>query len=227
MNYNHYCIFDYETGGLDTQTCQLTQICAIMINPRTLRIEPNGIFNSEIQPIFEEEKAIAAGWSPVDDKALEITKKTKAKLMEAPPFKTVWDKYLQFHKKFNPTRSTYKAPIAVGYNIINFDIPITDRICIKYGPTYKDRPSLLNIMQRYDVYNMFGSYTENDPSVTSMKLIDCAKWMGIDVSEDLLHDAFMDVKICANIFVKLMHLKRETAKQTDFSKAFAGKELMI
>lgn len=227
MNTNHYCVMDFETGGLNTETCQITQICAIMLNPRTLRVEPNGIFNSEVQPIWEEEKAIAAGWSPVDQKALDKTRKTKEKLNESPPFKIVWEKYLQFHKKFNPTRSMYKAPIMVGYNIINFDMPITERLCQKFGPTYKDRGALFSSMHCYDVFDMFEGYTENNPNIQGMTLLDCAKWMGIKVDENSLHDALTDVKVTANIFVKLLHLQREVAKQTDFTRAYKDKELLI
>jgi len=218
---------DLETSGLNTQSCQITQICAIILNPRTLRIEPNGIFNSEVQPIFDDEKAIAAGWGPVEQKALDVTRKTKEGLMQAPPFKIVWEKYLQFHKKFNPTRSAYKAPIPVGYNIINFDLPIMERLCQKYGPTYKERGSLLNPLHRYDVFDMFFGYTESDPKIQNTKLKNAADWMGIAVDENSLHDALTDVKVTANIFVKLMHLQREVAKQTDFTRAYKDKELMI
>ena len=42
-----------------------------------------------------------------------------------------------------------------------------------------------------------------------------------------LHDALTDVKVTANIFVKLMHLQREVAKQTDFTRAYRDKELLI
>lgn len=227
MNTNHFAITDIETTALNTQTCQLTQICTIILNPRTLRIETNGIFNSEIQPIWDDERAMAAGWGPVESKALEVTRKTKENLDKAPPFKIVWDKYLQFHKRFNPTRSAYKAPIFVGYNIINFDMPIIERLCLKYGPTYKDRGSLFSPMHRYDVFDMFEGYTENNPDIAGMKLSDAAQWMGIDVAEESLHDALTDTKVCANIFVKLMHLQREVAKQTDFQRAYKNKELLI
>lgn len=227
MNTNYYAITDYETSSLNTQTCQITQICTIVLNPRTLRVEPNGIFNSEIQPIWEEDRAIAAGWAPVEQKALDITRKSKEKLNESPPFKIVWEKYLQFHKKFNPTRSAYKAPIMVGYNIINFDMPITERLCQKFGPTYKDRGALFSPIHKYDVFDMFEGYTENNPTIQSQKLSDAAKWMGIKVDENSLHDALTDVKVTANIFVKLMHLQREVAKQTDFTRAYKDKELLI
>jgi DNA polymerase III epsilon subunit-like protein len=139
----------------------------------------------------------------------------------------VWEKYLQFHKKFNPTRSAYKAPIMVGYNIIGFDMPITERLCQKFGPTYKDRGALFNPIHRYDVFDMFEGYTENNPNITSMKLSDCAEWVGIKIDKDKTHDALYDVQITANIFFKLMQFQREISKQTDFSRAFAGKNLII
>lgn len=228
MNNNCYIVYDYETGGKDPKTCQLTQIAAIVLNPRTLRVEPNGIFNSEVQPIFDEEKAIAAGYGPVEDEALRITRKTKDQLMLAPPLKVVWSKFTQFVHRFNPTKSAYKAPIPVGYNIINYDNIITDRMCQLMGPTYKEKQSLISSLYAFDLLHMFMGYTDNNPAIQSRKLGDCMDWMGIDkVNQENAHDALVDVKNCANIFVKLLSLQREISKQTNFSDAFKGKDLIV
>jgi DNA polymerase III epsilon subunit-like protein len=70
-----YICFDFETGSRNPHKTQPTQLAAIALDGRTLQMK--GQFNSEIKPIFDDEKAIAAGFDPIQDEALKITKKTR------------------------------------------------------------------------------------------------------------------------------------------------------
>ena len=72
MNYRDIIVFDFETGGANPHTCQPTQIAAVAIHARKLELQPGGIFDSEIRPIIDDEKAIEAGVAPLEEKALEI-----------------------------------------------------------------------------------------------------------------------------------------------------------
>ena len=80
MNYRDIIVFDFETGGRNPHKCQPTQIAAVAVHARKLTLQPGGTFNSEMRPILDDEKAIAAGFDPLEDEALEITRKTRAKL---------------------------------------------------------------------------------------------------------------------------------------------------
>ena len=108
MNYRDIIVFDFETGGRNPHKCQPTQIAAIAIHARKLTMQPGGVFNSEMRPILDDEKAVAAGLDPVEDEALEITHKTRAKLARAPLPKTVWKKFGQFCNKYNFKRGRQK-----------------------------------------------------------------------------------------------------------------------
>jgi len=229
MNKNHFCVFDFETGGgEDPAKCQITQLSAVIINPRSLRAEPGGIFDSEVQPIFDNDKAIAAGLNPVQQEALDVTRKTKEKLMQAPSEKIVWEKFRQFIKRFNMKNSVYTAPIPVGYNIINYDMPIINRLCLQYGPTSKDRQSIFNQLYKVDLLDYFMMMTENSVNITSRKLVDMMDFMGMPSSMKAnAHDGLHDVKCTANIFIKLMHYQRAITLKTDYSKAFADSPLFI
>ena len=228
MNTNFLCVFDMETGGVNPKTCQLTQIAAVIINPRTLRLEPGGEFNSEIQPILDDEKAIAAGFDPISEEALSVTRKTREKLALAPPEKIVVEKFSQFIRKYNPSKTPYKAPIPCGYNIINYDMPIVERICEKYSLQYKGKQALFNNLYHIDMIQHFFALSENNPLIQSRKLGDCMDWLGMDKKlKENAHDALTDVKNTANMIVKMLHFYREIGKATDFKNAFLGKELLI
>jgi len=164
MNYRDIIVFDFETGGRNPHKCQPTQIAAIAIHARKLTLQPGGVFNSEMRPILDDEKAIAAGFDPVEDEALEITHKTRAKLARAPLPKTVWKKFAQFCDKYNYKKTSYYAPIAAGYNINGYDMPIVERMCQMYGPIdeKRDRQKLFNPIFTMDLMQHVYCWFENN-----------------------------------------------------------------
>jgi DNA polymerase III epsilon subunit-like protein len=232
MNYNTFIVFDLETGGRNPLKCQPTQIAAIAIHSKKLTIEPGGIFNSEIQPIFDDEKAIAAGFDPVEEKALEVTRKTREQLLKAPPAKVVWPKFAEWAKKFNYKNSSYTAPIPCGYNINGFDMPIVQRMCELYGPLNKDKKQdIFNNIFKIDMMDIVFMWTENNPDIKSRSLTSMVEYLGLSEnnSESIsnAHDALQDVKNTANILIKFLNFHRKLAAKTKFEKAFAGQELYI
>ena len=223
MNHNHFCVIDLETGSADPLKCQVTQISAIILNPRSLKPEPGGIFNSEVLPILDDMKAMALGFDPLEDEALRITNKTRAGLAAAPPEKFVWEKFCQFIYKFNLSKSVYKAPIPCGFNINNFDLKIIDRLCTKYGPA-----GIFNEVSKIDLYDLFFFFTESDPSLENRKLGTMMTWLGMpEHLKEGAHDALVDVKNAANILIKLLTFQRDIVRNNDYSKAFGGGKLYI
>jgi len=102
-------VFDFETGSRNPHKTQPTQIAALALDGRNLKVK--GTFNSEIRPILNDEKAIKEGFDPVEDEALKITGKTRAELAKAPHLKTVWKKFVSFVNKYNWKGTQYFAPI--------------------------------------------------------------------------------------------------------------------
>lgn len=229
MNNNTIIVFDLETGSANPHKCQPTQIAAIALHSRKLTVEPNGIFNSEICPIFDDEKAIAMGLDPLQDKALEITRKTREGLAQAPPLGIVWNKFVNFVNQFNYKKSSWTAPIPCGYNIINFDMPIIQRLCTQMGQVDKEgKQNLFNSIFKIDVMDMVFGWTENNPEIKSRSLAKMAEYYGLPTENiENAHDALQDVKNTANIAIKFLEFQRNIANKTKFEKAFAGQELRI
>ena len=229
MNNNTLIVFDFETGGRNPLRCQPTQIAAIALHSRKLTVEPGGIFNSEIQPILDDEKAIAAGLDPLEDKALEITRKTREGLAQAPPPKIVWQKFTQFVNKFNYKNSSFTAPIPCGYNINGYDMPIVQRMCALYGPVDKTgRQDLFSPIWKIDLMDLVFAWTESNPDVKSRRLTSIMDFLGMPAEDKLnAHDALQDVKNTANILIKFLNYHRSLATKTKFEKAFANQELYI
>ena len=219
------CVFDMETGGRDPLRCQPTQIAAIVLDGRNFK--PKGEFNSLMRPIINDEEALAAGVDPLEDKALEITKKTREELAVAPLPKAVWKKFGDFVNKYNWKGTPYFAPIPCGFNINGYDMKIVHRLCKQYGPWDEKRQGqkLFHQIYKIDVMDDVWLWTEGDPNVKSISMDSLRERMGL--SSENSHDALQDVKDTANIFIKLQKSRRAVYRNMKFEKAFADGNLFI
>ena len=224
MNYRDIIVFDFETGGRDPYRCQPTQIAAVAIHARKLELQPGGMFNSEIRPIIDDEEAIKAGVDPLEDEALKVTRKTRDALAKAPLPKTVWNKFAQFCDKYNFKKTSYYAPIAAGYNINGYDMPIVERMCQQYGPvdSKRGRQGIFNPIFTIDVMQHIYCWFENNQDVKGYGMDYMRVYFGMSqASKDNAHDALQDVKDTANIMIKFMKFQRTLIEKTRFEKAFA------
>jgi DNA polymerase III epsilon subunit-like protein len=220
-----FVVFDFETGSRNPHKTQPTQIAAIALDGRSLTVK--GQFNSEIKPIFDDEKAKAAGFDPIEDEALKITKKTREQLEVAPSLKAVWTKFTKFVDQYNWKGDPFFNPIPVGFNIIGFDMHIINRLCKEFGPWDKEREQqkLFSRVYKIDIMDNIFAWTESDPSVRSISMDSLRERMGL--SFDNAHDALQDVKDEANIFIKLMKTHRAVYQNMNFDKAFADGNLYV
>jgi DNA polymerase III epsilon subunit-like protein len=218
-------VFDFETGSRNPHKTQPTQIAAMALDGRSLK--PKGTFNSEIRPILDDEKAIAAGLDPIEDEALKITGKTREALAEAPQLKTVWKKFIGFVDKYNWKSTQWFAPIPAGWNIIGFDMVIINRLCKEYGPfnTDRDQQKLFHAIFKIDMMDNYFMWTEADPSVKSISMDATRERMGM--SKENAHDALQDVKDTANIMIKFMKTHRAVYQNMQIEKAFATGDLYV
>ena len=200
------------------------------IHARRLDIQPGGTFNSEIRPIIDDEKAIEAGVGPLEDKALEITRKTREKLAKAPLPKTVWKKFAKFCDRYNYKKTSYYAPIAAGYNINGYDMPIVERMCQQYGPIDEKKgcQKIFNPIFTIDVMQHIYCWFENNKDVKGYSMDYMRDYFGMsDHSKENAHDALQDVKDTANLMIKFLKLQRGLLKKVKFEKAVAKGEVYV
>jgi DNA polymerase III epsilon subunit-like protein len=220
-----YIVFDFETGGRNPHTCQPTQLAAIALDGR--RLTPKGVFNSEIRAVVDDEKAIAAGLGPLEEEALKITGKTRESIDNAPELKVVWKKFVSFVEQFNYNGSSFFAPIPVGYNIINYDLLIINRLCKDLGPWDEKRTTqkLFHQIYKVDMLDNVFMWTENDANIKSRSMDAMRERMGL--SKDGAHDALQDVKDTGNIFIKFLKSHRAAARNLQIDGSFANGELYL
>jgi len=197
----------------------------LALDGRNLKLK--GTFNSEIRPILDDQKAIEAGLDPLEDEALNITRKNREDLAKAPLLKTVWKKFIAFVEQYNWQGTSFFAPIPAGFNIINFDMVIINRLCKEYGPhdDKSNRQKLFHQIYKIDLMDNLFMWTEGDPTIKSISMDATRERMGI--SKENAHDALQDVKDTANILIKFMKTHRTVYRNLKIEKAFADGEFYV
>lgn len=207
-------VFDFETLGTNVKVHEPIQVAALALHPRKLTPYEDGRFSSMMRPPGKVEDWV------IDKRALEVNKKTIPEIDAAPAQEVVWKQFVQFCNRFNSQNSVYTLPIAAGQNIVNFDIPIANRLCLKYKCIDKDgAPKLFNRMDVIDLYHITFMWFENTVEPEKRKLDVLREFFGI--TKEGAHDAMIDVSQTADIILRFLQLHRRLAVSIPFKGAFA------
>jgi DNA polymerase III epsilon subunit-like protein len=226
VNYNKICVFDFETDGTDPQKCSPVQIAAIMVDPINLEIIPNSEFNCNFKPEVMEKDSEYEYKTDILDFHAKVKGCSKDDVYKEwsnyPKQEISWKMFLDYLDKYHlkrKTKSQFSAPIAAGYNIYRFDLPIINRLSVKYKNTNKEETS--NIFYPRDVVDMINlvyywfGHTDELKSFTLDSLRD---YLGIN--KDGAHDAIKDVKDTADILIRFLKLHRNLSEKIQFKGSF-------
>jgi DNA polymerase III epsilon subunit-like protein len=216
MNNCNIIVFDFETGGLDVNVCPPIQVAAIALNPRTLTQIPGATFNKMMCPPDDE-------FGNIQDDALSVNKKTREQIRAAPPEKLVWQEFCAFVDKY----ANQDGPaIPAGQNICSFDLPISARLCKKYGRWDKkeNRQNLWNNYMFIDTLQFFLFWFENNNELKNAKgrrsysMNVVRPYFGIP--SEGAHDALKDVKDTVWLIKKFLKLHRSVAPRVKFAGSY-------
>jgi len=226
MNTNTFIILDFETDSSDAYTANPVQLASIMVHPRTLNIISDSEFNSFIQPpninksnyIEQHSETIqwhAKNYNTSSEEIISIWK-------NAPLQKDVWADFcnylLRYHSR-TKRKNQFSAPVLCGYNILNFDCIILDRLCKQYGNIDKyNKPNIFHPRDRIDLMPMIFSWFENFNEPTNYQFDTLRNYFGM--SKDKAHDALTDVKQTAELLCRFLKFQRRVAKNTQFKNSF-------
>ena len=225
MNKNKICVFDFETDGRDVETLNPVQLAAVIIDPRKLELVKKAEFNSFMRPEdidkknYVDKNRATIEWhanirSCTVDEILELWK-------SAPPQKNVWENFIEFLSKFHKAgqrKTKFSAPIACGYNINKFDLPIVERLCAKHSKSKE----IFHPRDKLDLMHWMFPWFENSVEVTSYSMDNMREYLGM--SNANAHDALQDVKDTASLLCRFLRLYRRTAKMVKFKGSFATTE---
>jgi DNA polymerase III epsilon subunit-like protein len=202
-----------ETNGVDPDTCDLVEIACVFLDPDTLSVIPGSEFESLARPENLDE---------VDDteakrKSLSVSGITKQDLAGAPVVGAVVRAFADHVKRVCGRKKAAPA----GYNIVNFDLPLYDRLCRQHGLADKDGRNKsfvtgLVLDMKEDVNRWF----YNAPELHFPSFDNVRKLFGM--STDRAHRAMFDVKSEAWVLVKMLRLYQSVRPKVQFAGSAAA-----
>lgn len=226
INYNKICVFDFETDGSDPNVCSPVQIAAVMVDPLQLEIIDGSEFNIHFKPEVLEQSEDYEYTTDILDFHAKVKGCKKEDVLtewkQYPKQEVSWQLFVNYLDKYHTRsskKSQFSAPIAAGYNIYRFDLPIINRLSKKYGQTNKEGNS--NIFFPRDVVdamNLMFYWFEHNSDLKSYTLDNLRDYLGID--KEGAHDALKDVKDTAAILIRFMKLHRNIGQKVKFQNSF-------
>jgi len=226
INYNKICVFDFETDGSDPKVCSPVQIAAVIIDPIQLEIIDGSEFNINFKPEVLE----ASDDYQYTTDILEFHSKVKgcsqedvlAQWKKYPKQELSWKLFINYLDKYHTRsskKSQFSAPIAAGYNIYRFDLPIINRLSVKYDNVNKEgNTDIFFPRDVVDVMNLVFYWFEHNNDLKSYTLDTLRDYFGIDKTG--AHDALKDVKDTAEILIRFMKLHRNLGQKIKFKNSF-------
>lgn len=223
-------VFDLETSHIDTAVADPIQIAAIVIDPNRLQTLENSEFYSWCCPDnIDSPTYIKNNLSTLQFHCKNYNLSMDdliQKIRESPSEKVVFEKFIDYIKKYHTTQSTqsiFTAPILAGFNVFNFDFPILDRLCTKYKILDKNnKQNLYNTRDSMDIMKIAMLWLNYLPDINSYSMDSIRKYFAMDNSQ--AHDAIFDVRQEAQILLKFLTLHKSLAKNIAFKNCFGTKE---
>jgi DNA polymerase III epsilon subunit-like protein len=227
---NKICVFDFETDGKNPEECSPVQLSALIIDPIKLEIIPKSEFNTFLKPDKLCDTTVSNPYT--DSDILEWHGRVRNVSSEQvltdwkgyPEQKHAWSQFVtyldKYHLKSNGgKKSQFTAPIAAGYNILRFDMPIVNRLSVKYSHTNKENETcLFHPRDKIDIMHLFGIWMSYVSEVKGLSLDSMRDYLGIDKTN--AHNALKDVEDCAQILIRFLRLHKKLSQKIKFKDSF-------
>jgi DNA polymerase III epsilon subunit-like protein len=220
MEQINYIIFDLETSDKDSDTCYPLQVAATAVDGKTLEVLES--FQSFMRPNLTDEIIMDLG-GPIKPDALRVNHIKREDILKFPLTKVVWPNFIEFCLKYRVGKTIWGYPIPVGYNIVNFDIPIVKRVSKELNTRYpfhtRDFIDLMNL----EMITMGGLTGESRMEKYSFDYV--KGYYGMNNEEyGQSHDAQRDVKDTLDLFIRKLRWIRTKVKlhndRTPFRNSF-------
>lgn len=182
-----YFFYDLETTGLDSEKCAIHQLSGKVIIDGVVK----ETFDIHMQPFSGAE---------ISDEALKVSNVTREQLVSYQPqseaYKQVMGILSKYVNKFDKTDKMY----LVGFNNVRFDNYFLRAFFDRNGNRYFGSYFWSDSMDCMVLASVLLAHER--PQMPNFKQSTVAQYLGIRVSEDMLHTANYDIELCQAIFEK-------------------------
>lgn len=207
--YQNYIVFDFETGGLNTDLNPAMEVAIVIVDGSSLKVIAT--YSSLIKRYSEHHV--------YDPKAMKYTGLTEEMCeLEGKPVKTVVSEITEIIKN-NSIRNAKYMPILVGHNIL-FDIKFLQQI-FHFGKgklesliTGEDNYFKQFTPHCFDTQRIAMAKYAQDPKITQHTLTACIENAGLELND--AHRALADTLITAELFtIYINNLRSEVGISTN------------
>lgn len=224
MNHKFYICYDLETDSPNPEEAHPTEIAAVPIEPRSLKILADETFNVIVQPPDLNEKdyfenhSDTIHWHASNHKveAKDMLEKWKKEGVEQKLALQEFNRYCKQFEIEKTSQNWYVDPIPVGYNIIGFDNKILQRICQDNKVSCP-----FSFVNQVDIMHLLFTWFENIGGPSNFKMDTLREFFQMP-HEGTAHEALTDVIDTARIFVRFLQFQRKQAHVKKFKGAFNG-----
>lgn len=210
MANNTLVSFDFETSGINPETCQPLSLGAVAIHPKKLEIIEGSEFYSLIKP-EEPDK--------VPQEALNVNKLNMEELMKAPSLGVVWNNFVNYLKQYRSGKNVWGNPIRAGFNIVSYDDVIIGRLARRFGNVDKDgRPDIFHPRDCFDAIHHLFAHLENS-DIRSYSFDNMREFLGMK-STGQAHNALSDSEDAAKLIIRLLNYYRKLNSVEKFRGSF-------
>lgn len=177
--------FDLETTGVNPGKNGIHQISGQIV----IDGEVKESFDFHVQP---NPKAI------IEDEALKVAGVTREQIMAYPPMREVYNQFVAMLAKYVNKYDKKDKFFLVGYNNAAFDNQFLRGFFLQNGDNYFGSWFWSNTL---DVMVLASHHlARRRHEMENFKLATVAKFMGINVDDEALHDAFYDISLTREIY---------------------------
>lgn len=222
MNHKFILVYDFETDSVDPLTTSPVELACVPIHPRTLEILTKQSFNISIRPpdiddknYFENHQSTIMWHSKNHNVQPEAMVK---KWKEGIDQKVSWQEFSRYCKELTIEKRPgvyHPEPIPAGYNILNFDNIIANRLSTAYKI-----PLPFSSFNQLDLLPWLWTWMENLSEPHNMKMDTLRSFFKIP-QEGQAHEALVDVIDTAKIIVRFLQFQRRQASVDKFKGTMA------
>ncbi len=222
MNHKFILVYDFETNHINPIKAEPVELACVPIHPRTLEILTKNTFNITMRPPDIDDKNYLSNyqdnvnWHAKNHNCQPqaMIEKWKAGIEQ----KIAWQEFSHYCKEFHIEKRPgvyYTDPIPGGYNILNFDNIIANRL----SETHKI-PLPFSSFNQLDLLPWLWTWFENLSEPHDMKMDTLREFFKMS-HEGQSHEALTDVIDTAKIIVKFLQFQRRQASVEKFKGSMA------
>lgn len=134
----------------------------------------------------------------IEDAALQVAGVTREQILAYPPMEQVYREFVAMLGKYVDKYNKKDKFFLVGYNIAAFDNPFLRGFFVQNGDMYFGSWFWANVI---DVMVLASAYlADSRADMENFKLATVAKYLGVEVSDESLHDAMYDIELTKRVF---------------------------